>query len=54
MACEICTRACSSEFFDSINADSSDVEFQQIITVEQASRGLSAVAELLAKSILGK
>jgi len=34
MACEICTRTYNSEFFDSIHidADSSDVEFQQIIT----------------------
>jgi len=32
MACEICTRTNNSEFFDSIDADSSDVEFQQIIT----------------------
>ena len=34
MACEICTRTYNSEFFDSIDADSSDVEFQQIITFE--------------------
>ena len=32
MACEICTWTYNSEFFDSIDADSSDVEFQQIIT----------------------
>jgi len=32
MACEIFTRTYNSEFFDSIDADSSDVEFQQIIT----------------------
>ena len=31
MAREICTRTYNSEFFDSINGDSSDVEFQQII-----------------------
>jgi len=29
MACEICTRTYNSEFFDSIDADSSVVEFQQ-------------------------
>ena len=40
--------------FSTAHADSSDVEFQQIITVEQASRGLSAIAELLVKNILGK
>ena len=32
MGCENCTRTYNSEFFDSIDADSSDVEFQQIIT----------------------
>ena len=32
MACEICTRTYNSEFFDSIDIDSSDVEFQPIIT----------------------
>jgi len=32
MAREICTRTYNSEFFDNIDADSSDVEFQQIIT----------------------
>jgi len=31
-ACEICTRTYNSAIFDSIDADSSDVEFQQIIT----------------------
>jgi len=31
MACEICTRTYNSEFFDSMDADLSDVEFQQII-----------------------
>jgi len=31
MGCENCTRTYNSEFFDSIDADSSDVEFQQII-----------------------
>jgi len=83
MAFEIFTRTYNSEFFDSIDADSSDVEFQQITTfgclsslltwaknkhqllkssrssessnaiftglrfeVKQASRGLSAIAEL--------
>jgi len=28
LACEICTQTYNSEFFDSINADSSDVTFQ--------------------------
>jgi len=31
IACEICARTYNSEFFDSIDADLSDVEFQQII-----------------------
>ena len=32
MACEICMRTYNSEFFDGIDSDSSDFEFQQIIS----------------------
>jgi len=51
MACEICTRTYNSEFFDSIYADSSIFFTGLRFEVEQASRGFSAIAELLVQTV---
>jgi len=47
MACEVCTPTYNTEVFDNIDAD---VELR--FKVEQASRGLSAIAELLVYFLL--